>query len=60
MKFTYEDIKEQAGTAAAELVETAKLRKGDIFVIGCSNDVNYFICDFLKNLSAIPDFIKIF
>lgn len=37
MKFTYEDIKEQAGTAAAELVETAKLKKGDIFVIGCSS-----------------------
>ena len=37
MNFTYEDIKEQAGTAAAELVETAKLKKGDIFVIGCSS-----------------------
>lgn len=37
MNFTYEDIKEQARTAAAELVETAKLRKGDIFVIGCSS-----------------------
>ena len=37
MNFTYEDIKEQARTAAAELVETAKLKKGDIFVIGCSS-----------------------
>ena len=33
MNFTYEDIKEQARAAAAELVETAKLKKGDIFVI---------------------------
>lgn len=37
MNFTYEDIKEQARTAAAELVETAKLKEGDIFVIGCSS-----------------------
>ena len=37
MNFTYEYIKEQARTAAAELVETAKLKKGDIFVIGCSS-----------------------
>ena len=37
MNVTYEDIKEQARTAAAELVETAKLKKGDIFVIGCSS-----------------------
>ena len=37
MKFTYEDIKEQARTAAAELVEAAKLKEGDIFVIGCSS-----------------------
>ena len=37
MNFTYEDIKEQARTAAAELVETATLKKGDIFVIGCSS-----------------------
>ena len=37
MNFTYEDIKEQARAAAAELVETAKLKKGDIFVIGCSS-----------------------
>lgn len=37
MNFTYEDIKEQARRAAAELVETAKLKKGDIFVIGCSS-----------------------
>lgn len=37
MNFTYEDIKEQARTAAAELVETARLKEGDIFVIGCSS-----------------------
>ena len=37
MNFTYENIKEQARAAAAELVETAKLKKGDIFVIGCSS-----------------------
>ena len=37
MNFTYEDIKEQARTAAADLVETEKLKKGDIFVIGCSS-----------------------
>ena len=30
MDFTYEDIKEQARTAAAELVEIAKLKAGDI------------------------------
>ena len=37
MDFTYEDIKEQARTAVAELVEAAKLKEGDIFVIGCSS-----------------------
>ena len=37
MNFTYEDIKEQARTAAAELVEAAKLKEDDIFVIGCSS-----------------------
>ena len=37
MNFTYEDIKEQAKAAAAELVEAAKLKEGDIFVIGCSS-----------------------
>lgn len=37
MNFTYEDIKGQARTAAAELVEAAKLKEGDIFVIGCSS-----------------------
>ena len=37
MNFTYEDIKEQARTAAAELVEIAKLKEGDIFVVGCSS-----------------------
>lgn len=37
MNFTYEDIRDQARTAAEELVETAKLKEGDIFVIGCSS-----------------------
>ena len=37
MSFTYDEIKNQAETAAAELVEAAKLQKGDIFVVGCSS-----------------------
>lgn len=37
MNFTYEEIKEQAGTAASELIEAAKLKKGDILVVGCSS-----------------------
>lgn len=37
MNFTYEDIRQQAKTAAEELVKTAKLKKGDIFVVGCSS-----------------------
>ena len=37
MSFTYEDIKSQAQTAAAELVEAARLQKGDILVVGCSS-----------------------
>ena len=37
MSFTYEDIKSQAQTAASELVEAAKLQKGDILVVGCSS-----------------------
>ena len=37
MSFTYEEIKVQAQTAACELVETAKLQKGDILVVGCSS-----------------------
>lgn len=37
MSFTYDEIKSQAETAAAELVEAAKLQKGDIFVVGCSS-----------------------
>ena len=37
MNFTCEDINAGARAAAAELVETAKLKKGDIFVIGCSS-----------------------
>lgn len=37
MSFTYEEIKNQAETACSELVETAKLAKGDILVVGCSS-----------------------
>ena len=37
MSFTYEDIRQQAKTAAEELVKTARLKKGDIFVVGCSS-----------------------
>ncbi len=37
MSFTYDEIKNQAATAAAELVEVAKLQSGDIFVVGCSS-----------------------
>ena len=34
---TYDEIKSQAQTAAAELVEAAHLREGDILVVGCSS-----------------------
>ena len=37
MNFTYEEITEQAGAAASELIEAAKLKKGDILVVGCSS-----------------------
>ena len=37
MNFTYEEIRQQAKTAAEELVKTARLKKGDIFVVGCSS-----------------------
>ena len=37
MSITYEEIKEQARSAAEELVSIAKLKKGDIFVVGCSS-----------------------
>lgn len=37
MNFTYEEIKEKAGAAASELIEAAKLKKGDILVVGCSS-----------------------
>ena len=37
MNFTYEDIRQQAKTAAEELVKTARLKKGDIVVVGCSS-----------------------
>ena len=37
MNFTYEDIRQQAKTAAEELVKTARLKKGDISVVGCSS-----------------------
>lgn len=34
---TYEEIKGQAAQAVTELLEVAKLKKGDIFIIGCSS-----------------------
>ena len=34
---TYDDIREQAAAAAKELLDVARLKKGDIFVIGCSS-----------------------
>lgn len=34
---TYEEIREQAAQAVTELLEVARLKKGDIFVIGCSS-----------------------
>ena len=37
MSFTYDEIKEQAQTAASELVDAAHLQKGDIMVVGCSS-----------------------
>ena len=37
MNFTYEEIRSQAEQAAMELVETAKLKKGDILIVGCSS-----------------------
>ena len=37
MSNTYENIKEEARMAAEELAEIAKLKKGDILVVGCSS-----------------------
>ena len=37
MEISYEEIKAQAAKACAELVEIAKLQKGDILVVGCSS-----------------------
>ena len=37
MSYTYEEIREQTKTAASELVETAKLKQGDILIVGCSS-----------------------
>lgn len=34
---TYEEIREQAEAAVCELLEKARLKKGDIFLIGCSS-----------------------
>lgn len=34
---TYEEIREQAQKAVTELLEVAKLEKGDIFIVGCSS-----------------------
>lgn len=36
MSFMFEQIKEQARNAVKELCETAKLKKGSIFIVGCS------------------------
>lgn len=33
----YEDIKDQASKAVTELLEVAHLKKGDLFVVGCSS-----------------------
>lgn len=33
----YDEIKSAAGKAVSELLDAAKLRKGDIFVVGCSS-----------------------
>ena len=37
MEISYEEIKAQASKACQELVETAKLKKGDILAVGCSS-----------------------
>lgn len=37
MSYTYEEIREQAKIAASELVEIAKLKQGDILIVGCSS-----------------------
>ena len=37
MSVTYDEIKNQAQTAASELVDAARLQKGDILVVGCSS-----------------------
>ena len=37
MSVTYEEIKRQAQAAAEELVGVTRLKKGDIFVVGCSS-----------------------
>lgn len=34
---TYEEIRNQAAKAVTELLEVARLKKGDIFIIGCSS-----------------------
>ncbi len=34
---TYEEIREQAQKAVTELLEVAKLEKGNIFIVGCSS-----------------------
>lgn len=37
MSVTYEEIRSQAEKAAAELTEAAKLKEGDILIVGCSS-----------------------
>ncbi|MFR0903288.1 MAG: DUF436 family protein, partial [Anaerovoracaceae bacterium] len=37
MSITYEEIKNQAKKACSEVIEAARLKAGDIFVVGCSS-----------------------
>lgn len=37
MLFMYEEITKQANSAILEILEKAKLKKGDVFVVGCSS-----------------------
>ena len=37
MEFSFEQIRDQARAAAAQLLDTAQLQAGDLFVVGCSS-----------------------
>lgn len=37
MSITYEEIKRQSAEACKEVVDAAKLKEGDVFVVGCSS-----------------------